>query len=207
MDKSWKPNLDGTTWLLLNPKPNLNSRFYSLPKIHKPNVPIRPTIDFTNAPTHRLSKFACKMLRPLQSNSHRIHKNSMDFINHISSLSVENDEIMAIYDIASLFTSLSIISCLDITRCLLLNDSTLRGRCNWICGEILQALELCPNSTLFTFQGWLYRQTDGIAIGPPLFPIIANIFMSHFEEKILSTYTLSPKALCRFVDDIFVMWK
>ena len=41
MVKSWKLKLDGATWFLLNPKFNLPSRFYCLPKIHKPNVPIR----------------------------------------------------------------------------------------------------------------------------------------------------------------------
>ena len=112
----------------------------------------------------------------------------MDFIHHISSLSVENDEIVASYDIVSQF-----ITCLDITTCLLLNDNTLCDPCNLTCGVILQALKLCLNSTLFTFLGWLYRQTDGIAMGSPVSPIIAIIFMSHFEEKNLSTFTPSPK--------------
>ena len=95
----------------------------------------------------------------------------------------------------------------DITRCLLLNDSTLCDRWNLTCEEKLQALELCLNPTLFTFQGRPYRQTDGIAMGSPVSPIVANIFMSNFEEKILSTYTPSPKVWCRFVDDTFVILK
>ena len=87
--KSWKPKLDGTTWFSLNPKSNFPSRFYGLPKIHKPNVPIRPIIGFTNILTYQLSEFLCKILRPLQSNSHHTVKKSMDFFYQISSLSVE----------------------------------------------------------------------------------------------------------------------
>ena len=44
-------------------------------------------------------------------------------------------------------------------------------------------------------------------MGSPVSPIVANIFMSNFEEKILSTYTPSPKVWCRFVGDAFVIWK
>ena len=91
------------------------------------------------------------------------------------------------------FTSLSVISCPDITRCLLTNDSTLCDRCNLTCAEILQALELYINSTLFTLEVWLYRQTDSIAMGSLVSPINANIFITDFEEKILSTYTSYPK--------------
>ena len=65
----------------------------------------------------------------------------------------------------------------------------------------------CLNSTLFTFQGRLYSPIDGIAMRSPVSPIVANIFMSNFKEKILSTYTPSPKVWCRFVDDTFVILK
>ena len=37
--------------------------------------------------------FPANLLRPLQSDSHHTGKNSMDFIDQISGLSIENDEV------------------------------------------------------------------------------------------------------------------
>ena len=39
------------------------------------------------------------------------------------------------------------------------------------------------------FNGKMYDQVDGVAMGSPLGPVFANIFMSHFEQQALSNYT------------------
>jgi hypothetical protein len=63
----------------------------------------------------------------------------------------------------------------------------------------------CPNF-FFSFSCQFNVQTDGVAIGLPLSPVIANFFMEHFEEMALEVAT--PKPLCwfRYMDDMFVMW-
>lgn len=40
----------------------------------------------------------------------------------------------------------------------------------------------------------------------PLSPIVANLFMEHFEEKTLMSSSVQPKLWVRFVDDTFVIW-
>ena len=35
----------------------------------------------------------------------------------------------------------------------------------------------------FTFNNVIYRQTDGVAMGIILGPVIANIFVSYYEAK------------------------
>ena len=39
------------------------------------------------------------------------------------------------------------------------------------------------------FENRIYDQTDGVAMGSSLGPILANIFMSHFETESLSKYS------------------
>ena len=37
---------------------------------------------------------------------------------------------------------------------------------------------------LFIFNGWLYEETHGVAMGSPLGPLLANVFMCSIEERI-----------------------
>ena len=49
--------------------------------------------------------------------------------------------------------------------------------------QIISLLEFCLNSTSFVFQGQYYQELEGAAMGSPLSPIVANIFMEHFEKE------------------------
>ncbi|KAK5643153.1 hypothetical protein RI129_006998 [Pyrocoelia pectoralis] len=43
-------------------------------------------------------------------------------------------------------------------------------------------------------------------MGPPLSPVVANIFMESFESIALESFHLQPKVWYRYVDDTFVIW-
>ena len=43
----------------------LSPRFYGLPKIHKPEIPLRPIVSFVNSPTYGVSSFFGKILSPV----------------------------------------------------------------------------------------------------------------------------------------------
>ena len=59
------------------------------------------------------------------------------------------------------------------------------------------------------FTGVFYKQKDGVAMGSPLGPIVANIFLGHHESIWLDDCPLSYRPLFfkRYVDDIFVVFK
>ena len=68
-------------------------------------------------------------------------------------------------------------------------------------------LEFCLNNTYFLFQGKFYEQVQGAAVGSPISPLIANLFMEEFEVKALSSCPHPPTLCLRFVDDTFVITK
>ena len=51
----------------------------------------------------------------------------------------------------------------------------------------------------------MYLQTDGVAMGSPLGPTLANIFLGHYEQKVLKEAN-SPLFYCRYVDDTFAIF-
>ena len=53
------------------------------------------------------------------------------------------------------------------------------------------------------FNGELYEQTDGVAMGSPLGPLLANVFMCHIENQ-LEQQNMIPSFYRRHVDDTLV---
>ena len=66
-----------------------------------------------------------------------------------------------------------------------------------------------PSNSVFTFNDKLHSQVDGVTIGSPLGPILADIFMN-FNEKIWLTdcpIDFKPLYYKRYVDDTFLIFK
>ena len=63
-------------------------------------------------------------------------------------------------------------------------------------------------NNVFLFDGEVYKQKFGTAMGTPMAPTIANIFMAWIEERILSSspWTIHNSCWKRFIDDVAMLW-
>ena len=66
--------------------------------------------------------------------------------------------------------------------------------------DLVDLLSVATKGQLFQFNGALYEHTDGVAMGSPLCPLLANVFMSHIEENFEREGKL-PSFYRRHVDD------
>ncbi|BHF62135.1 hypothetical protein SprV_0100512100 [Sparganum proliferum] len=82
------------------------ARFYGLPKVHKPGVPLRPIVSLRGTPTFGLSKWLYHRLCFLIKDSEWTVKSAKEFLARIRLLCVEADEVMVSFDVVSLFTSI-----------------------------------------------------------------------------------------------------
>ena len=71
--------------------------------------------------------------------------------------------------------------------------------------HIISLLEFCLKTTYFQFQGRFFEQLQGAAMGSPISPIVANLFMEDFEIKAINSAIDRPRIWKRFVDDTFVV--
>ena len=52
--------------------------------------------------------------------------------------------------------------------------------------EFIYLTKICISQTTFVFNDKYYKQSEGLSMGNPLSPILSDIYMHYFEEKILN---------------------
>ena len=71
-------------------------------------------------------------------------------------------------------------------------------------GELTKLFHFATSQTYFHFDGDVYDQIDGVAMGSPLGPALANLFMGYHESNWLESPEASGIVFYRrYVDDIF----
>ncbi|XP_053335750.1 uncharacterized protein LOC128508432 [Clarias gariepinus] len=178
---------------------------YGLPKIHKDNYPLRPIVSSINSVTYNIAKYLATVLAPLVGNTPYHVNNSMDFVDKIRGLSLQGDETMVSYDVTSLFTCVPIVLVVETVRSRLSHDPMLRERTQLNPDQVSTLLELCLNTTYFKYKDVFYRQEHSCAMGSPVSPIVANLYMEEVESKALEAYSgTRPTHWFRYVDDTWV---
>ena len=103
-------------------------KFYGLPKIHKPGMPLRPIVSSIGAVTYQTSKEVARILKPLVGKSPHHVKNTQDFIDNIKGIHLGEDQCMMSYNVKALFTSVPTTKAILIIKQLLEEDQELQQR-------------------------------------------------------------------------------
>ena len=150
-------------------------------QVHKQQVdrcpPFRPILSASQTPTYNLAKILVPILNPLTKTEYTV-KDSFQLAEEIC----EQDRTLSMgsFDVDSLFTKIFLKETIDI--CLnqpFENTDTVEG---FTKSELKQLLCLNTNESYFIFNGLLHKQFDGVAMGSPLRPSLANAFLSYHEK-------------------------
>ena len=143
---------------------------------------------FTNSHvTYGMAKELAKILKPLVGKSPHHINNTQDFVEQVRHITLAPGECLSSYDVSALFTSVPIYPALKIIQDLLVKDPTLKDRTVMGIDDIILLLKFCLKNTYFSFQGQFFEQVEGAAMGSPVSPIVANLYMEYLEQKALST--------------------
>ena len=179
------------------------AKLYGLPKVHKADIPMRPVLSMIGSAQYGTAKFLDSLLKPLLSKKFEC-SDSFDFVNFITKQPVEESDFMVSFDVSSLFTNVPLNETIDIC-CQLWRDNRPASS---IIDEIAfrDLLKFSSANVPFLFNDNWYQQVDGVAMGSPLAPTLASIFLSTLEDKMSDYSFAKPKVYKRYVDDIFLVF-
>ena len=194
------------------------SYFYGLPKIHKkcgkcvPKcvdcIPLRPVVSIYGSVNHKLSKYLAKVLSPLVGMTPYHLKDSSQLVNDLSQLSIDwNAVTLASFDVESLFTNVDVDKAITILAQKMDQNTKWMTKTRMSKERVLKLSQMCIKSNHFVFQKQNYSQTFGLAMGSPLSPLLANLFMEELEEKAQNQCQNSILFYRRYVDDCLVIAK
>ena len=100
---------------------------------------------------------------------------------------------MASFDVASLFTNIPVDETVEIiSNQIFANCVVFEGLDH---SQFIKLLSLAVKKCHFTFNNRIYQQIDGMAMGIPLGPLFANIFMTSMKKRGFTT-VLSSNLSC-----------
>ena len=173
----------------LVPQTTMIPRIWGAPKVHKEGYPLREIVDSVNSITKPADKYISKIIKTYRGNTQHHINNSTDFINKIKDIKVEADETIVSYDVVALYPSIPQDEAIHLVHNKMLNDTQLHQKTPMSPDEAVQLFKTCVQTTYFSFNGKLYQQTNGLAIGASTSGFCADIFMEDLEQRALSTFT------------------
>ena len=168
-------------------------------KLHKPSTPLRPVVGTRGTATYATLVIVGCSVRTL--------RNTIDLVDKLNDVVLRDDEMLVSYDVKSSFTSIPVEESIQVCEKRLIVDKTLSGRTQLDIPTIIQLLRFCLTSTAFQYRGQHYKQLDGVTMGSPVSPNIADLSMEDPEDKTFATYDATPCVWYRFVDDVISVVK
>ena len=181
---------------------------YGSAKVHKivtDGLPsFRPILSAIGTPTYKLAKFLVPVLEPLTTNAYTI-KDSFTFAEELQSF--DSKLVMATFDIESFFTNIPLQETIDLCVENLFQDRTRVD--NLSNDSFRELLTRTMSESLILFDQQFYKQHDGVAMGSPLGPTLANVFLCYHEKIWLQNCPseFKPVIYRRYVDDTFLLFR
>ena len=181
------------------------AHLYGLPKTHKTTLTMRPILSPTGTYNYALAKWLDEKLKPLSNNEYTI-SDVFNFAEEIKHLKLDGNVFLVSYDVTALFTNVPLDETIHIPADKAFKDNWFNKTYNMNISkdDLIELLSVATKNQLFQFNGNLYEQVDGVAMGSPLGPLMANAFMCSVEEKLAGENKL-PSFYKRYVDDTLAL--
>lgn len=200
-----KPHVDEEEYRQLYPSGSKIGGIYGVAKVRKSGMPLRPIVSTIGTPQYALAKYLDKHLRQYIPRQHTV-LSSHDFTDKLKYAHFHSTHCSVVsLDVISLYTNVPLMKSIDLTVQYVFDKSNF---CHLpFSRKELRELLIVANSEIFSFNNKLYKQIDGVSMGNPLAPLLADMFMGNLENAIYNEpKSFFPKIYYRYVDDTFAVF-
>ena len=164
---------------------------------------MRPIVSSIDSYNHKLAQYLGSLLSP-HIPSNYTTKDSFTFIEDIKQLNTYGKFLIS-FDVTSLFTNIPLEETMNIAV-----DTIFQSypSVKFTRKELQKLFKIATSETHFIFNNEIYDQIDGVSMGSPLAPILANLFMGYHENDwIEKTQVAKPVFYKIYVDNIFAVFE
>ena len=193
-----------TNYQELIPSGSQPGKLYGIAKVHKTNVPLRPVVSMVGTPEYELAKYLDNLIKPHIPDTHLLDSTE-NFIERLKECPCNNKNTMVSFDVVSLFTNVPLAETIELVIERLYDNNN----SNAIPFEksVFRQLMFMAMQGLFMYNDKLYKQIDGVTMGSPLGPTLANFFLGCLQEKIFEhNCNVVPKLYLRYIDDSYALF-
>ena len=137
-------------------------------------------------------------MSPLSTSEYTV-KSTSDFITHRKGQNIPNNFKLISFDAISLFTNVPLDFTIDAIHKRIYDENEVNT--NIPKQQLRDLIFLCTKTVHFSYNGDIYTKVYGVAMGSPLGPVLAAIFMVELERTILPTLREHMRPWKRCVDD------
>lgn len=183
-------------------EPFVMSRIYGLFKVHKDGFPVRPIVSATNCASKELEKWMREKLTIIAKRigRHQI-RNANELFEKLDGKKLNGtNHVLVTFDFDSMFTNIPFQTTKGIIEKLyyLIEDET-----SMPVNVFIEALSfIIEESPFFTFEGEVYLQSEGLAMGNSLSQVLAEITTSYLMNEALAGFGKEISFIFKYVDDL-----
>ena len=202
--------VDKKTYWKLYPRGSQPGRIYGMAKNHKKDCPLRPVLSAINTAEYELSKWLEVQIKPYYNGKWSV-SSTQEFVRNLGEVKPKSTDILVSFDIRSLYTNVPLNEVIDdVTNAMYdaKNDSIFYKHRNKLTSRVFKNMLRKCSENIFLYRDEVYRQTDGLSMGSPLAPLLANWFVAKLENAVLEDSSFKkPISYQRYVDDIFAVFE
>jgi len=178
----------------LKPLGSQPARLYGLAKVHKNATPVRPVLSMPGSSYYNIATCVAGWLSAVdECGINSSTKQISDCLGHIE---LEEEEELVSFDVSSLYTNVPVLESINVCAELLFS-----GKYKLPPVDKQTFIELAKMAScdviMSTHRGY-FKQVDGLAMGSPPAPHLANGWLSQFDATIKG----DSKMFTRYMDDI-----
>ena len=180
--------------LQLKSKGGQPARLYGTAKVHKTVIPLRPVLSMPGSPYYNTAQTVTKWLSVVPES--KTQCTSKKVADQLKDITLDDDEVLVSFDVVSLYTNVPVEEAIQEAA-----DRLYSGEFETppiTKDTFIKLITLASTNVVMSTHEGYYVQKEGLAMGSPPAPLLANIWLAKRELEIKG----DAKLFERYMDDV-----